>query len=667
MAHQLRSARLRGGGYRVHVPSLSVWGRPLAGHHTVRLAVPGVLSLALIILCVMTCRTGGTDDDWTMSIALSGRLPDEGLTLFINVFLSKAIFALSQVLPNVAWLYVFELVSSFAALWALGWACLSLVPLGPGVLLWAATAFMFLPGCTYAPNFTFVASLCSLAGFALLAGACRPGRRGENARSRVALSVCGVVLCCLGACWRLESFVLCLPFFAVAVVWPMLARCRGRRQVAVSGVDVEAPTSDGSDPVCDQSREASVGERRIRLLPLVVLAVCLGALLVADRVAWSAEPWASWTRYNDARAAVSDYPMPPYDEVADSLVGTGVTKSDYWLATHWVTGDTSLGIEQMEALAALHREAGPERLLQGPAKYAKVLSKEHPPYALMSAVAVLTCALVFARGRRARLVIAALMLIALVACWYFAALGRLPDRVERPIWAYACMAALLVVGWGAASERTGGNRFARGVALMAGCLGIAWIGAFVAFLRPTLEPSRTLAVIDQRTYEPMGSIVDYIEGHPDTTYAWTPGAFETVSYAYAMRFVPEEEFLARNITLGGWAVESPFYMARNEEARLAMPLRDLATNENARLVVRGEKEADGVMRAVRELYWPNAGSQVEARLQDSLTGIEIMVLRVTPDGGTDDFGPADGTAHHDAGEEGRDGSDGRSDDAARGR
>ena len=61
-----------------------------------RLIFAFVLTFVTLTLMTLTDRYGGgSDDDWAISLALSGRLPDSGLCLFVNAAISQITLALN--------------------------------------------------------------------------------------------------------------------------------------------------------------------------------------------------------------------------------------------------------------------------------------------------------------------------------------------------------------------------------------------------------------------------------------------------------------------------------------------------------------------------------------------------------------------------------------------
>ena len=65
-----------------------------------RLLFAFILTILLMVLMTLTNRyAGGTDDDWAISLALSGRYPNSGLCLFVNAAVSQITVALNELFP----------------------------------------------------------------------------------------------------------------------------------------------------------------------------------------------------------------------------------------------------------------------------------------------------------------------------------------------------------------------------------------------------------------------------------------------------------------------------------------------------------------------------------------------------------------------------------------
>ena len=69
-----------------------------------RLLFALILTVVLITLMTLTNRyAGGSDDDWAISLALSGRYPNSGLCLFVNAAVSQVTVALNELFPAFNW------------------------------------------------------------------------------------------------------------------------------------------------------------------------------------------------------------------------------------------------------------------------------------------------------------------------------------------------------------------------------------------------------------------------------------------------------------------------------------------------------------------------------------------------------------------------------------
>ena len=125
-----------------------------------RLIFAFVLTFVTLTLMTLTDRYGGgSDDDWAISLALSGRLPNSGLCLFVNAAISQITLMLNYAFPAQNWFLVIEFIITATAFFSIVYGSLTYMkPLFGFLLIGAVEAFV-LPGCTYEGNFTFVAGI----------------------------------------------------------------------------------------------------------------------------------------------------------------------------------------------------------------------------------------------------------------------------------------------------------------------------------------------------------------------------------------------------------------------------------------------------------------------------------------------------------------------------
>ena len=534
-----------------------------------RLAVSVTLS-ALLCALLALCVTGtNTDDDWSISLFLSGRLPGSGLSLFVNAALSQLIVLLGSFSSSLNWFFVIEHLTAFVAFAALVYGAITWARRGAGLAAVGLVAVFALPGCISSSNYTYVAFLSTLSGgFMLLL-------RLRDKGAGVPSLLMGTLLMALGMCWRMQMFLLALPFLgiaAAAIVWDL------RRN---AGIDL-----------------------RTLVPPLLAVAVACGALAGYDRVVWREGDWASWEEYNVARTAISDYPTRDYAEISSQLAELGVSENDYALLRGWASGDTDvLDTSLVQRVAAVagedgSGEAGPLGTLIG---YARGMLARPTFFAPLAAVLLLVCL----RPSSLLVGVGLELACALAACWYFSFLGRLPDRVEGPIWLYATVLSVAIVGTrgpAAAGERSrglGGLPMAEAMAGLAICgLGVAYTAyrAFPAFNVPAFIQS-----LSQGEYVADGPISAYLEANPDCCLVVDTGTYTLFEEEYDLRYLPSEDVATRIVPLGGWSSGSPFRRDQCEAHGGTNPFEILLTGQNVRLAT-DEGMAQRVCTFLREHY-----------------------------------------------------------------
>lgn len=457
-----------------------------------RLIFAFVLTFVTLTLMTLTDRYGGgSDDDWAISLALSGRLPDSGLCLFVNAAISQITLALNTAFPAQNWFLVIEFIITATAFFSIIYGSLTYMkPLFGFLLIGTVEAFV-LPGCTYESNFTFVAGIASLAGFLLLVGSTK-----TNSHS-VIIPVAGIIFCVLGFLWRAEVLLLSIPFFAVALGFIFLSRQNRKSSISTS------------------FSLSSVAQASIPYIAVIVLCGCFYAY---NQVAWQEPEWAAWKDFNSPRSELSDYPMPDYEKVANDLTNHGLSKDDYFAPLMWITADTEVyTTETMEYLSSLSSALTFDNYLANVAKYLDDVCKSMPSHViLIVAFAVIT--ILASRRKTALPQILVSLGFALVICLYFAAIGRLPERVETFIWLYSLSAIFLSIKHNAYDDDPEGaqNKLIepyKSREVIASTTGLLmWMGATLLVLIltvPKFNPSLLPAYLNQDTFKPNDPATEY--------------------------------------------------------------------------------------------------------------------------------------------------------------
>lgn len=569
-------------------------------HKKNRLLIAGVVSLVfLIVLSCADVKAGLVDDDWGMSIALSGRYPVNGLCLFINAALCRLIVFFNTAIPYFNWFFVFEQITVYVSFFFFIYAMLTYAPPLIAFIIIAALEIVILPDATYHSNFTFVAFLAAATGGILLFA-----NAGESRRSPLA-PIAGTVLFTLGFLWRPEAALLALPFFSVLFL----------------GIIVNIWKSTRLATTWIASFFKEVG---LRFFPCMITAIaCIGFSLY-NSYEWQQPGWSEWANYNQARAALSDYPLPEYAEAEHQLTELGISENDYYLATHWITADPDVfDQETLEAIASI-RPTVPltDVVFSGLTGFPASVGLHSHAIIVFLIIAILSFV---AGSKRERIFILALAVIAFLVSSYFYGLGRLIPRVENPLWFYAASATALT-HFCIASRQTPGclanlkrnTRVYGKYGTVLGCgIGIALTLMLLVKLVPSFNPA--LPFIDQRDYRPDNEMVSYITSNSENIYVWDTSSFYAIEESYGLKNLPAKEFLQRYFSLGGWLTGSPLTDANNQQAGIPNLIRGLAENDNAYLVVTHLSSPNQILLFIQEHYYPDASmSKV-----DTLPGYEI--------------------------------------------
>ena len=124
----------------------------------------------------------------------------------------------------------------------------------------------------------------------------------------------------------------------------------------------------------------------------------------------------------------------------------------------WITADTEVyTTETMEYLSSLSSALTFDNYLANVSEYLSNVSKSMPSHIiLVVAFAVIT--ILASRKKTALPQILVSLGFALVICLYFAAIGRLPERVETFIWLYSLSAIFLSIKHNAYDNDPNGTR-----------------------------------------------------------------------------------------------------------------------------------------------------------------------------------------------------------------
>lgn len=573
---------------------------PSSWHHFAALAVSIFSSAVLIFLATFTNLWGGTGDDYTISLALSGLYPDSKLCLFLNAALSEALLQISLLAPGINAFLIFERVVTFLALSTLTYCALWATPRGlartSGIILVIFSYALLLKNCTYESNFTYVASISTLAALYVLL--CSWSHKVSGP-----LLTLSAILAVTGFCIRVQSFLLCLPFFCIGSAFAITKHIR-------NGEDIS-------------SKEVLMSLTR-PLSTLGALCLVLTCLTFYDAQAWGEPGWKEWQSINNARATLNDYPVPDYSMIASSLEEADVSENDYWMMTHWMMNDseyfTTARLEQVgtvvqefsQSVSLEDRmEADLQRITDCAATYAA-----KSPAPLIALFVTFLAFLCFQQRRSERTYAALIIFCTLIISLYFATQGRLPERVAFPVLLYA-LCALAAASPFANTQRDSSIILERvGLGAFAACLVIN-----AALLLPHTNLTVYALADDSTSSSPL---LQDLQAHSEDVLIWDTSSYnQEIMGAYEMRFMPSREVLAQNIKIGGWNTGSPYMGAIYEIDGIDSVIASLSSKQNCLFVTTRKDVEKHVLQYIREHYHAEAEATLVHVFYDPTTSAEV--------------------------------------------
>ena len=565
-----------------------------------------LFTAAVFTLCAFAYRAHGLNDDWALSNALSGRWGDpQGITLFLNALMCQIVYGLNTSVGGPNWFFVLELCTAYLAFLAITYMALRWSSPLLGVLTVASFVALVLPGCTWESNFTFVAFGACCAGLMmLLFSLARP-------RHSAALVVPGLLFVFVGILWRANIFLVAIPVCGLAALFQVVLNVRG-------------------------SGRAPLGKAVLRLWPFAVALLFLGGLLLYHGAVWGDPAYDDWYQYNEVRSTFSDYPKKSYDDIADEMAGIGVSETDFEMLSGWMTEDpdffTTDLIAKVNGIALKSNDVSAGRVAYTFARYGYRVVKDVPLAVFV--VLVLVCALL-TLNRRGKVFATCLVLLAVVMGTAFLVVGRMPDRVNYPLWLYVFGSVCALSGNRGATERDAAGAHARMGSARRPLLcaaAVACIAASIAFPVLTLRtavtslcPQRVQAIVAPESFDARSDLLDYIQDNPDAVVVMNTGSYFDIVYANLMVAPCSEQATAHVIGLGGWGTRSPYANGRNLRADMANPLKGLVDNGNAVYVAASDKTAKLIRSYLQEHYYPDVSfSQVDTL--DSYDGEEGALL-----------------------------------------
>ena len=340
-----------------------------------------------------------------------------------------------------------------------------------------------------------------------------------------------------------------------------------------------------------------------------------------DKAIWGQNSWKEWQEFNSPRAALSDYPAAPYQKIEQDNPNLLLSENDYYLALNWVTADPDVfNAASLSEIASSDDSGAIEKLANGFLPYLASFGKKgmiDPAYLFPIAAII---AFLYAR-RNGRIAIILSMLCCVACCSYFFGSGRMPDRVETPIWLYMALSSSFIAFASAtASASTAAHSIhlsaprrhpnlpllATASTLIGGAVFAATLCAFLTKALLAFDPSIMHDAVRQASVEPNGPLYEYAMRDDGMINIWNTDACLYAEKEFKHRNLPNREYLLKNPCVGGWSSESPFIEAMNREIRMDCLLKGLLEKPNSRFICIDERHASAILAFLREHGYPQA-------------------------------------------------------------
>ena len=529
---------------------------------------------ALLLLLLLIFRPKyETNDDMGILCMVSGvkRGADAHL-VYINYVLGKLLVWCYQAAGGVPWYALIQYGVLLGAFTAITYVCLNKIESRNVIWILAAVLTAFSFEAYIRIQYTKTAGILSAAGLFLF---CYAVTSKEKFKQRLLSSI---FLCAFGFMYRNVQFFAEAALMSAAGI-PVLFLCFRQLKEKKNTILVQGLTG------------------------CVVLAVVLGGLFAADKLAYRSEVWQDYLAYNTVRTELYDYGFPDYESHKETYDALQIDENAFKLYKQWNHGDSEkMSTEVMESIASAKPEKTVnKKLISGylhlfPVKFFTIAVFNI--FLMVFLYSFLTGT--FSRESVLSLVFEAVMIMLLYFYLYYQ--GRyLYNRVDVGIW----LAASLVVIW---NYNQGNGKYAcvEGAVLAVLALAVCVSqGSWVSRLR----------VNAKEDYSKMRAFIEELHSDQEHLYLTKMG---TVSFAKAYGvFDVIPKGMADNLyPLGGWTANTPVYTEVLEKYGVVNPFRDMIGNEKIYLV---DKEIDRTMEYLHTYY--DADAEAEEVAVNGKTGI----------------------------------------------
>lgn len=322
-------------------------------------------------------------------------------------------------------------------------------------------------------------------------------------------------------------------------------------------------------------------KRPAKALKIFIPTVAILVLIFSvDKIVQSSDFYAPAMQYDEARIAILDYPVKPYEEIKEEI--PDISENDYNLILGWKLFDTDkITTQVMEEIAQEGKTTVP--IQDSVLKIKEQLTQVQPLVILTGAMLVAAFA---SCGNAEKLKIACSVGGMLVISMYFAVKGRYIDRVAIPL----LLCCLLI---GTLTLLTQAKEHKSLWYILAAI--IVTVGGVQAYKLPIHTWNMQLAVTAKSDFGNENK-------EDDTIYIEHTRIYHRADGRMVAGKLPEKSFLQHNISPGDWPYGQVYFQQHLKDMGLTNPMYDLLERPNTYFV---DESSDLVLTYLREHYNPD--------------------------------------------------------------
>ena len=397
--------------------------------------------------------------------------------------------------------------------------------------------------------------------------------------------IVSIVVFLMGALWRFNAQLLFVPFIALVILAEFICK-----------------------------RKAVIPYQKRIIAVVILMIVCMGGSKITSNIVSNSDIYSAAVDYNNARSRLFDYPLADWDAVGDKLEAAGISKNDYYSIQDTVLADTDIiTTEYMQQIHDVAKEGENiwDTLADKMDDVWYMINSDMSIYLqIVCLMFILFWLLLFSDCMKMRILELLFSYIGtIVIVLYFAATGRIPDRVMQTI----LFADWFVVGSVLFADKWQYNFSVKNVRQF--LFGFVISAAIFSYISADkIEDGSVFDSFTAKTGQSDNGLVK-----DDAKYVW--GTYDYNTYIaesyWQNNKLPSMEFMHSNITDGKWVYGQVCYNNYLSSIDLCNPMQALL-DENVYYIGNGER-SEMILTFLREHY----DSNIVIQEIDNIEGIPV--------------------------------------------